>query len=82
MSLSIEIQGAETLCRQLETLSPDARDRRMLARRMGRKVVTLDLRRVRKQKNIDGTPFAPRKDKRNRRRLLEAIHRNIVVYGQ
>ena len=54
----------------------------MLARRMGRKVVTLDLRRVRKQKNIDGTPFAPRKDKRNRRRLLEAIHRNIVVYGQ
>jgi len=82
VSLSIEIQGVETLCSQLETLSPDARDRRMLARRMGRKVVTLDLRRVRKQKNIDGTPFAPRKDKRNRRRLLEAIHRNIVVYGQ
>ena len=54
----------------------------MLARRMGRKALTLARRRVRKQKNLDGTPFAPRKDKRNKRRLLEWIYGRGVVYSR
>ena len=82
MKLDVEIQGVEALCRQLETLSPDAKDRRALARRMGRKALTLARRRVRKQKNLDGTPFAPRKDKRNKRKLLEWIYSRGVVYGR
>lgn len=49
---------------------------------MGRKALTLARRRVRKQKNLDGTPFAPRKDKRNKRKLLEWIYSRGVVYGR
>ena len=71
MKLDVEIQGVEALCRQLEALTSDSQDRRALARRMGRKALTLARRRVRKQKNLDDSPFAPRKDKRNKRKLLE-----------
>ena len=82
MKLDVEIRGVETLCRQLEALTSDSQDRRALARRMGRKALTLARRRVRKQKNLDGTPFAPRKDKRNKRKLLEWIYSRGVVYGR
>lgn len=85
MKLDVGIEGVETLCRQLETLSPDAGDRRALARRMGRKVLTLARRRVKKQKNLDGSPFAPRKGRRNqrdKRKLLEWIYGRGMVYGR
>ena len=79
MKLDVEIRGVETLCRQLEALTSDSQDRRALARRMGRKALTLARRRVKKQKNLDGSPFAPRKDKRNKRKLLEWIYSRGVV---
>lgn len=78
--LDVKVKGAETLCRQLEALAPDAATRLALARRMGRKTLLLARRRVKKQKNLDGTPFAPRKDKRNKRLLLEWIYRQGIVW--
>lgn len=63
-------RGVEALCRQLETLSR-MQDRRALARRMGRKVLTLAAP-GQKQKKADGT-LLRRADKRNKRKLLSGF---------
>ena len=82
MKLDVEIRGVEALCRQLETLSPDAKDRRALPAGWAGKCLRWPGAGSRKQKNLDGTPFAPRKDKRNKRKLLEWIYSRGVVYGR
>ena len=82
MNLTIRVSGTGRLSRQLDALAPDSsRERRNIARRMGREVRKYSRKNIRRQQSVDGVPFPPRRDKRDKRKLLQSIGKRLEVIG-
>ena len=79
MDIKVTVQGTEKLVSQIGAIATNAQERHALSFMAGKRVISAARRRIKRQKNLDGSPFAPRKDKRNKRNLLESIYERIVI---
>ena len=48
---------------------------------MGREVRKYSRKNIRRQQSVDGVPFPPRRDKRDKRKLLQSIGKRLEVIG-
>jgi len=64
---------------QLDALGGEIRDRMKHARRIAGYVRTQSRRNVRRQEQVDGAPFAPRRQRRVDRAMLTGLARTMVV---
>jgi phage virion morphogenesis protein len=70
---------SERLNRQLHDLSMSVKDTRKNARKLGGYVRTQARRNVRRQQTVEGSPFVPRRKKREQTALLQKIHTSLKV---
>ncbi|BCS89972.1 virion morphogenesis protein [Pseudodesulfovibrio sediminis] len=80
LRLKTDPRGRLRLHEQLDILSMSPRTRRNITMRMGRKVAKAAKANIRQQKTIHGTSMEPRKDSRNKRKMLRGFGRHIKPY--
>ena len=78
MSVRMELKGKDLLLGRLEALRLTPLKRRRLLGRMGRKVASASKKRITRQTDLQGRPFAPRSD-RGKRKMLLGLRRQIRV---
>ena len=67
---------------QLDILALKPKDRRRLVRMMASDVRKQARQNIRQQKTVSGTAMSPRKDTRNKRKLLRGLAKPMVVFNQ
>ena len=70
MDIKVTVQGTEKLVSQIGAIATNAQERHALSFMAGKRGISAARRRLKRQKNLDGSPFAPRQDQRNKRNLL------------
>ena len=80
--LTVAVSGQERLNRQLDAFRKDVRARQKHARKLGGYVRTDAKRNIRNQRSFEGASFAPRKDARRKRRMLQGLHDDMKVISK
>ena len=78
-TFELDIRGRLGVREQLALLSLPPQLRRRLLNQVTKRVRTMSRKRVREQKNLDGTPFAPRKGDGKGKRKMEAGLAKLMV---
>ena len=82
LTARLEENGARILNGQLDAFKHDVRARQRYARILGGYVLRDAKRNLREQRNLDGTAFAPRKERRRKMKLLRGLARRLKVISQ
>lgn len=77
-TFSVDIRGLIEAEQQLQLLALPAAKRRRLLNNASKRLRTRNTRRIGAQRNLDGSPFAPRKRK-NRRKMLRRLSTRLQV---
>ncbi len=80
LRLETDPRGRLRLHEQLDILSMSPRTRRNITMRMGRKVAKEAKANIRQQKTIHGRSMEPRKNSRNKRKMLRGLSRTMKVF--
>jgi hypothetical protein len=76
-TFDLNIEGLLDAQSQLALLSLSPKLRRRLLTRVSKRIRSMSAKRVRKQKNIDGTPYEPSKaSNKKRRKMLSGLIKN------
>ena len=67
---------------QLDILRLEPKDKRRLVKMMATDVRKDSRQNIKQQKTVSGAPMAPRKNKKNKRKLLRRMGRPMVVYNK
>jgi hypothetical protein len=79
-TFELDIRGRLGVREQLALLSLPPQLRRRLLNQVTKRVRTMSRKRVREQKNLDGTPFAPRKrDTKGKKKMEAGLAKLMVV---
>jgi hypothetical protein len=78
-TFELDIRGRLGVREQLALLSLPPQLRRRLLNQVTKRVRTMSRKRVREQKNLDGTPFAPRKGDTKGKKKMEAGLAKLMV---
>lgn len=71
-TFDLDVRGMLGVQEQLALLSLPPALRRRLLNNMGKRVRSMSRQRIRAQQNVDGSPFAPRKDSEGGKKKMEA----------
>ncbi|WP_095155753.1 phage virion morphogenesis protein [Pseudomonas sp. Irchel 3E13] len=71
-TLDLDVRGLLDAQAQLDLLALPPKMRRRLLNRLGKSARSLSRKRIRSQQNLDGSPFAPRRDPDAGRKKMEA----------
>ena len=76
--ISVDIRGLIDAQQQLQLLALPVAKRRRLLNNASKRLRTRNTRRISAQRNLDGSPFAPRKQK-SRRKMLRRLSTRLQV---
>lgn len=77
-----DAQGRLRLGEQIAILAMPGKERRRLVKGIATQVRTDARQNIRQQKTISGSPMAPRKQTRNKRKLLRRMGKGMVVFNR
>jgi len=80
MTLNVSVSGHLTLKQQVSVLSMSPRERKQLNKEMVREVKKNSRRRLREQRDLDGSPWAQRKG-RSRKKMLRRLSKHMFEYA-